>query len=193
VQGVIRTRVGYTGGSKDNPSYHNMGDHTESIQIDFDPALISYRKLLRLFWQSHSVTSPAWSRQYMSAIWYHNKDQKRAIEKSKAKHQRRLLAKGNQAKIATVVARAGKFTLAEDYHQKFYLRKHDVLLSAIDAKDDMELINSHVATRLNGYVAGQGTSELLQGEIDAFGLDQEAKDYLTNVVSHKKRGFFCTG
>jgi len=59
-EGVIRTRVGYTGGSSKHPTYHAMGDHTESIQIDYDPEKTTYRKLLKIFWNCHSVTSHPW-------------------------------------------------------------------------------------------------------------------------------------
>jgi len=128
----------------------------------------------------------------MSAIWYHNKKQKKAIQKGKKAFQKVLDSKG-KGKIASAIEPAKHFTLAEDYHQKFYLRKHNVLLVALDCKDDMELINSHVATRLNGYVAGQGNPEQLASEIESFGLSKEAQEYLTQLVRSKKRGFFCSG
>ena len=66
----------------------------------------------------------------MSAIWYANKEQKQDIEKSMAKHQKKLTAK-SKGKITTHIGKLGAFTLAEDYHQKWYLRKHSVLVEAL--------------------------------------------------------------
>jgi len=70
--GVVRTRVGYTGGSTKNPTYHSLGDHTETVQIDYDPTQISFEELLDVFWDSHRPTQRAWSRQYMAAVFFHN-------------------------------------------------------------------------------------------------------------------------
>lgn len=71
---MIRTRVGYAGGSKENPTYYSLGDHSETIQIDYDPTQISYGQLLEVFWNSHNPTYEPWSRQYMSIIFYHSED-----------------------------------------------------------------------------------------------------------------------
>jgi len=169
-----------------------MGDHTESIQIDFDPEKTTYRKLLKIFWTSHSVTGHNWSRQYMSAIWYNSKEQQQDIEKSKAKHQRRLSRQG-KSNITTTIGKLGPFTLAEDYHQKWYLRKHDSLIQALKCTE-MELIHSHAATRLNAYVAGKGNYEQLMAEIDGFELPEEAKEFVSGLVKNQRgKGFFCSG
>ena len=56
VPGVVRTRVGYAGGNTQNPSYHDLGGHTESIQIDYDPTQTSYKTMLELFWANHTPT-----------------------------------------------------------------------------------------------------------------------------------------
>jgi len=56
---VVRTRVGYAGGATENPTYHHLGDHTETIQIEYDPARISYQELLDAFWAGHKPTSSA--------------------------------------------------------------------------------------------------------------------------------------
>jgi len=170
-----------------------MGDHTESIQIDYDPEKTSLRKLLKIFWNCHSVTSRSWGRQYMSGIWYANNEQKADIEKSKAKFQRKLDKGGSKGKISTTIEKLGRFTLAEDYHQKWYLRKHNILMVALDCTDT-ELIHSNAATRLNGYVAGKGTYTNLMAEIDSFKLSEEAKEYVTNLVKNQRgKGFFCSG
>jgi peptide-methionine (S)-S-oxide reductase len=110
--------VGYSGGTSDQPTYRRIGDHSETIQIDFDPRRISYRQLVKIFWQDHDPTQPLWSRQYMSAAFYHDADQKRIVEETRAEEA----ARRNKA-IATEVRPAGEFYRAEDYHQKYYLRR----------------------------------------------------------------------
>jgi peptide methionine sulfoxide reductase MsrA len=61
--------VGYAGGMKKNPTYRSLGDHTETVQIDFDPSVIPYGELLAVFWESHEPGSSTWSRQYMNAVF----------------------------------------------------------------------------------------------------------------------------
>ncbi len=85
---MVRTRVGYTGGTKKNPTYHDLEGHSEAVQVDYDPAVISYETLLAIFWDSHDPASPAFSPQYMSAVFTHNDQQKRLAEESRgAKRQ----------------------------------------------------------------------------------------------------------
>lgn len=109
-----------------------------------------------------------------------------------AKYQQKLASQG-KGKIATTIGKLGIFTPAEDYHQKFYLRKHEALIEALNCTDK-ELMDSHVATRLNGFVSGKGTLEQLTAEIDSYGLSEEMKNYVITVVKNRKgRGFFCAG
>jgi peptide-methionine (S)-S-oxide reductase len=91
-----------------------MGDHTETLQVDFDPSRISYRELLDVFWTSHRPTSPPLSRQYMSAILFHNEEQRRAAEESRDRMAKTF---GN---VYTRIASFERFYLAEEYHQKYY-------------------------------------------------------------------------
>ena len=61
--------MGYAGGKKLKPTYRDLGDHTETVQVDYDPGQVSYEDLLRVFWQSHDPTEPIHSRQYASIIF----------------------------------------------------------------------------------------------------------------------------
>ena len=108
MEGVVRTRVGYAGGQTKDPTYRSIGDHSETIQIDYDPTRLSYRKLLSIFWQSHDPTSPAWSRQYMSAIFYHNDEQRMLALETRALEEKR-----RNKRIQTEIVPFGKFYLAE--------------------------------------------------------------------------------
>jgi methionine-S-sulfoxide reductase len=127
--GVKETRVGYTGGTTKNPSYEDvstgMTGHAESIEIKFDPSVISYEKLLDLFFKLHDPTTlnrqgNDTGSQYRSAIFYHSEEQKRIAENYKSKVEKSGAWK---APIVTEIVTAGPFYPAEEYHQD-YLEKH---------------------------------------------------------------------
>jgi peptide-methionine (S)-S-oxide reductase len=181
---VIRTRVGYAGGKMKNPTYHHLGDHSESIQIDYDPSRISYEKLLEVFWSGHNPTQRPWSTQYKAAIFYHNEEQKRlAIET-----RDREAAKRN-SKIMTEILPATEFYRAEAYHQKHRLRGESELMKELQAlyPGDEDLVNSTAATRLNGYLDGYGSLESLEKEFDNLGLPHEAGKKLIDRVKNRRR------
>ena len=127
-KGVKSTAVGYTGGLIDSPDYETVCEgntgHAEAVQIEFDPAEISYEKLLDIFWGAHNPTQlnrqgPDFGEQYRSAIFYHTPAQKEAAEKSK-----QALEKSGKwkAPVATQIVPASQFWKAEEYHQQ-YLKK----------------------------------------------------------------------
>ena len=177
---MIRTRVGYTGGTKPNPTYHNLGDHTETVEIDYDPAIISYEKLLDIFWRSHQPGQAAWSSQYKAAIFYHN-DRQKAL----ALQSRKQVAARLKRPVATEILPAGEFTLAEDYHQKYYLRQMPDLLAEFSAiyPSREALVSSTAAARVNGYVAGYGTLAEFQAEVTGLGLSPAAQQRLEALVT----------
>ena len=128
VEGVVSTTSGYTGGQKANPTYEEVSaggtGHAESVQILFDPTKITYEKLLNVFWHNIDPTTPDRQfcdkgRQYRSAIFYHNENQKRLAEASK-----KLLEQSKAFKeaIVTEIVPASEFYPAEEYHQDFYLK-----------------------------------------------------------------------
>jgi len=172
---VIRTRVGYAGGTLENPTYHRLGDHTETLQIDYDPERISYEKLLELFWSEHDPTSRAWSTQYKAVVFYHNDNQKRLAEE----YRDRLAAK-LKGRVHTEVIAFSRFYPAEAYHQKYYLRQNRRLLQELQRyyPQDAELMNSTAAARVNGYLGRFGTIEDLKAGIDRLGLSEDAKQEL---------------
>ena len=122
---MVRTRVGYSGGKKLNPTYHSLGDHTEAFQIDYDPEQISYEQLLDIFWDSHNPTRQAWSRQYKAAVFGHNKAQLELAERSKARLASDKTSRWFNQKIETEILPIERFYLAEDYHQNFW-QKADI-------------------------------------------------------------------
>lgn len=167
MEGVIRTRVGYSGGTKPSPTYRSLGDHTETVQIDYDPARITYELLLNVFWESHDPTERSWSKQYRNVIFYHNDEQKRIAEKTRDRIAAQL---GRQ--VRTEIVLASTFYPAEDYHQKFHLQRDPVLTAEYDAiyPDMKDFVNSTAVSRVNGYLGGFGTAAQLKKEIDSLGL-----------------------
>ena len=129
--GVISTTSGYTGGQIRNPTYEQVSGgqsgHAEAVQVEYDPKRISYEKLLEVFWHNIDPTQRDGQfcdhgPQYRTAIFYHNDEQKRLAEASKAALVKNKPFKGE---IVTEITRATEFYPAEDYHQDFY-RKNPI-------------------------------------------------------------------
>lgn len=174
---MIRTRVGYTGGTKENPTYYNLGDHTETVQLDFDPSVISYEELLGVFFASHDASYGGSSQQYMSAIFYHDAEQQRAAEAAKAGEEERL-----RKTVQTKILPAETFYLAEDYHQKYALQADRGVMSDFRRiyTDFADIVDSTAATRANSYLYGYGELEQLQRELSSLGLSEESRKQLVS-------------
>jgi peptide-methionine (S)-S-oxide reductase len=128
IPGVTRTRVGYTGGEMANPTYKDVctdgTGHAEAVEVDYDPAKVSYEQLLDVFWENHDPTQlnrqgPDFGSQYRSAIFYYSPEQEQLAKASK----QRLEKSGQFSRpIVTQIVPAATFYEAEDYHQQ-YLEK----------------------------------------------------------------------
>ena len=130
-QGVYSTAVGYAGGFTPNPTYEEvcsgLTGHTEAVLVVFDPAVASFDRLLKIFWENHDPTQGMrqggdTGTQYRSAIYGRSEAQLAAARASRDAYQARLTAAGH-GPITTEVAQAGEFYYAEDYHQQ-YLAKN---------------------------------------------------------------------
>jgi peptide-methionine (S)-S-oxide reductase len=176
--------VGYAGGATPNPTYHRLGDHTETVEIDFDPAVISYEHLLDIFWRSHHPGQPAWSKQYRAVVFYHGDRQKTLALKTRDQAAARL-----HSPVATAILPAGPFTLAEGYHQKYYLRQRPDLLAEFETiyPSPEALAGSTAAARVNGYLAGYGAPGELQAELDGLGLTPDSRRKLMNIMTAATR------
>lgn len=131
IHGVVSTAAGYMGGHMDNPTYEDVctdsTGHAEVCQVEFDPEIVSYEKLLNTFWNMHNPTTmnrqgPDVGTQYRSTIFYHNEKQKASAIKSKEKLKRSGKYK---SKIVTEIIKASNFYKAEEYHQQ-YLEKRRI-------------------------------------------------------------------
>jgi len=173
--GVVRTRVGYAGGRTPNPTYHDIGDHTESVQVDYDPAVLSYGRVLDLIWASHNPCLGTGIRQYQHVIYYETEAQRKAIEASRDRIEETL---GKPVK--TQILPLTSFTPAEDYHQKYELRCTEGLIEEFRAifPNPKDLRDSTAAARVNGYVAGRGTRAQLEAEAPRLGLSDEGLNRL---------------
>ncbi|MDX2481986.1 MAG: peptide-methionine (S)-S-oxide reductase MsrA [Desulfuromusa sp.] len=135
LNGVIKTAVGYMGGTTENPNYElvctGQTGHAEVVEIEFNPAVISYQQLLELFWAAHNPTSLNFQgvdhgTQYRSAIFYHSDEQHQQAEESKSA----LDASGSHlVPVVTEITPAGPFWRAEEYHQQYFMKqKPDFML-----------------------------------------------------------------
>lgn len=126
LKGVVSVVPGYSGGQKENPSYEEVYSgttgHAEAIQIKFDPSVISYDKLLDVFWHLHDPTTPNQQgndigTQYRSGIFYHSAKQKKIAEESKQKLEQSGMYKNP---VVTKIVPFTNFYKAENYHQDYY-------------------------------------------------------------------------
>lgn len=158
-EGVVRTRVGYAGGDKEDPTYRELGNHTETVLVEYDPEKISYDKLLDLFWKNHDYDRKR-KPQYASKIFYLNEEQMKKAEESKMKH----------SEAVTGIEELGTFHVAEDYHQKYRLR-HSQLMEDFEGMTSEELRDSPKAAKANAVVAGYLSEEDYRNFEEAKSLD----------------------
>jgi peptide-methionine (S)-S-oxide reductase len=125
VDGVISTTSGYTGGKEANPTYGQVSSgrtsHTEAVEIVYDPAKVTYEKLLDVFWRNHDPLAKDRQfcdagAQYRAGIFYHNDEQRQLAEATKKK----VVAKFAPRQVHTEVTAASQFYQAEDYHQDYH-------------------------------------------------------------------------
>jgi len=131
IDGVFTTAVGYAGGYTPNPTYEEVCSgrtgHTEAVLVVFDPSVVSYRELLKTFWEAHDPTQGMRQgndvgTQYRSAIYTFNQEQQETAEQTRDDYNQ-LLRQAGFSPITTEIQLAGAFYYAEDYHQQ-YLAKN---------------------------------------------------------------------
>ena len=129
LKGVVRTEVGYSGGSFENPTYEDVcrgnTGHAEALQITYDSSMISYEDLLNVFWSCHNPTTlnrqgPDVGKQYRSVIFFHNPEQKATARESKEALDRSKKCKNP---VVTEIAPAATFYRAEESHQQYLLKR----------------------------------------------------------------------
>jgi len=125
INGVISTRVGYSGGTMKSPTYNDVCSsetgHAEVVEIVYEPSIVSYEELLNIFWNIHDPTSlnrQGWDigTQYRSVIFYHNEEQKKTALLAKQKLEN---AGAYKKPIVTEIKPVSDFFIAEEYHQRY--------------------------------------------------------------------------
>lgn len=181
--GVVRTRVGYAGGTTSDPTYRQMGDQTETVEMDFDPDIISLEDILNVFWNHHNPVNinDYKGRQYMSLLLYHDEKQRDTM------HQVMEVRKSggkDKGETLTTIAPYDGLHSAEDKHQKYYLKRYpdafDKLSRLYSSHDD--LVNSTVAARLNGLAKGYTNLERITNEIGQWPMNVINQRILIDVI-----------
>jgi len=159
-----------------------LGDHSESIRIEYDPKRVSYEALLEIFWKNHAPGERSFSRQYAAFIFYHDEKQRKAAIDS-----RNRVAMRSKGTIYTEIVPASTFYAAEAYHQKYGLRSDKELMKEFRSfyPDDNHFVASTAAARVNGYVSGDGTSAELEMELASLGLSEAGRQRLRKIVKSK--------
>jgi len=147
--------------------------------VDYDPDIISYQQLLAAFWSGHDPYYPPYSTQYRSAIFYTSEQQQKLANAFNLAKESRA---GKQA--YTSIEPFTGFYVAEDYHQKYYLRQRLDLANALYAiyPNPADFRDSTAVARLNGYLGGYGDPDTLEKNLDNLGLPDSGKQELLEIV-----------
>jgi peptide-methionine (S)-S-oxide reductase len=182
MQGVWRVTAGYAGGQKNNPTYRSIGDHTETVRVEYDPEVVSYNDLLDVFFAEHDAYATSWSDQYASLILYTDEGQRRSAEQTASN----MAAKSGKS-LATRIESLGTFTPAEDYHQKFYLRRYRDLEAEFSAMypDPRDFRRSTAAARVNAILGGYGRPEDVDRLGPELGLTEDALATIRAVAGRR--------
>lgn len=170
--------MGYAGGTLSRPSYRRMGDHSETVLVEYDPQRLAYDDLLRRFLAGHEPERPEHSRQYRSVVLALDAEQERLARAALERHAAFV------GTVYTAVEPLTVFTPAEDYHQKFYLqRDHEALTALRQAYPDFsDLVDSTAAARVNAVLGGYRSPALL-AEVPTWGLPEDlAKRFAQRIA-----------
>lgn len=171
--------MGYAGGTTPSPTYENIGDHTECVQVDFDPRTVTYERLLGIFWSVYDSRSCDPRVQYASLILTADAGQEAAAFASAAEHEMRT---GRTPETRIEPLRI--FHLAEGYHQKWYLRSDTVLNRRFASwyPDDAAFTDSTAAARANGLLGGFNPGGSLDELIAGLGLSPTEAEHLNGSL-----------
>ncbi|ARK30486.1 Peptide methionine sulfoxide reductase MsrA [Halalkalibacter krulwichiae] len=168
-----------------NPIYRQMGDHTETIEIDFDSSVLKLEELFDIFWQSHNALKVNHYRgkQYQSMILFRNDEQAQVALASKRKWEDKL-----NGTIQTEIAPLITFYLAEERHQKYYLKRfpkaYFELMSYFPTF--CEFVDSTLVARLNGFVREYGSLQSIKMELAEWPLRQKEKGAIESMIQSLK-------
>lgn len=166
--------MGYCGGTTPSPTYHDIGDYSETVQVDFDPARITYARLLERYFAEPTCGASIGLRQYRSAIFYADETQRRLADEA-----RRQYARGRHVDVEPL----RHFYLAEDYHQKYYLRQSPLASDFLRLyPNESDFVNSTAVARANAFEGGAATLENVTRDLPRMGLTPQAQDALRRLA-----------
>ncbi|GLX67176.1 peptide-methionine (S)-S-oxide reductase MsrA [Paenibacillus glycanilyticus] len=178
--GVIRTRVGFAGGTTAEPVYRNMSDHTETVELAFDAAIVTYDELLETFWNNHNPynINGYKDRQYQSLLLYRDAEQGELFRGIKSRIEQ------DKGPLDTELAQLKTFYPAEGRHQKYYLKRFP---NAVDQlrrlyPSDEEMERSTLVARLNGVAKGFLNLERLLSEMEQWPIADGQRDEMAAII-----------
>lgn len=168
---MVRTEAGYGGGLSPRPSYHDLEEHAEIVRVEFDPQVVSLEELLDLFWSHHDPFHGSGRGQYRALLLGETPNSAERLHAAVAALEERV-----SRRVVTEVFE-GPFHRAEDYHQKWRLRRRERVFQELSRSysDERSLLDSVAATKLNGYVGGHGTRAQLERDVGRLGLSSAAQ------------------
>lgn len=186
--GVVRTRVGYAGGTVPDPTYRRMGDHTETVDIEFDPHILPLETILKLFWDNHKPVNINGykDRQYQSLLLYRDERQKEAMASAAALRQPANGEPPDDPDARTEIAPFRTFYEAEERHQKYYVKRYpDAVrkLGELYRFDPSGGLGSTLAARLNGVAKGYANARAVREEIATWPASPEQKRLLLGTIA----------
>ena len=185
MDGVLRTRVGYSGGKSTSPSYKVLDLHTEVVEIDYDPDIISYGQLIDVFFSSHNETLRPYDQRVKSLIFYRSPEE---YDIAKGKLDAIRDQTPEEESVYTELKAFEVFYLAEPEHQNRSLKLETSLYGEVEQifGSEDKIMLSILASKLNGYVYGYGTIENAQALLEVSGLSQASRDRLIEVIQNRK-------
>ena len=179
VNGVLRTRVGYSGGDLTTPSYNNLGNHIEVFEVDYDPEVISYEQLVELYFVFYDATMRPISLRVKPVIYYRTEEVYNVASRIK-----QSIEAASSEGIFAVIEPFDIFYLAENKHQLSYLKQESSLYDEITQifQDEDQLLLSILASKLNGFIPGYGDPNELALILKDSGLSDPSLNRIETIL-----------
>ncbi len=173
--------MGYAGGAMVGPTYHDLGEHAEVLQVEFDPTQLSFEALLTMFWASHNPARDGRRSQYRSILICEDERQFALADESRSTVERTL-----GRKVLTEVVAGKVFYPAEGYHQKWKLRRRAALYEELARSFDSEesLVRSFAATKLNAIAGGHVSQPAIKSFAHRLSLSEDGLTLLEGIVKN---------
>ncbi len=183
LDGVVRTAVGYAGGTTPDPTYADLDDHLEAVRVEFDPTQICYPDLLDRFWADHAPNQTVYKHRYRHALFPRTDRQIQQARHSFASAEERY---GDDLGVSLI--ENAPFHRADPHHQNYKLRSHDLLVQAFRKMlpSERAFTDSPAATLANGYVGGDRAPDRLAEDRSRLGLSADEIDVLRTHAARRQ-------